>query len=255
MTKRQLMSLAIKVTGIWFVVVRLADTVASAAMTMGYEAEGAPIPWWAHVVWVVWMTTMAVAGLAVVLMSDKIAKRVTPNGDEGVTWAELRVGSGSVVLLAMKCLGMFLLLDGVMMLAQGLFGGINYGMSREIYILIAAGFNLVLGSYLFFGGQGAAWWLEGRLLEGEAPTVGKESWERPMFVQAVRIVGVVWLTWRLPWIVTVLVLQWLPEPFSKAGGYGAAVRGVLYLAMSVYMIMGAPGMVGLVFREKRAGVA
>ena len=260
MTKRELLSMALKVLGIWFAVLQCKYFVGAASLLLTWELEGHAGEWAMVAVYFDFAGELLLValGVCVARWSDWIARRAMPAGEEPVTWTELKIGSETVLLLAMKCLGLVVLLDAADMLLQGLASSLQAGVGWVRYLFFGAGFDLVVGAYLFMGGRAVAHWLAKGSSDSTPAVLGQNAWEKPFFVQALRVVGMVLLVWRLPWIVTVTVLKWLPPPIGRLMndyGWSDVARSAIIVGVSLYLIFGARHLVDWVFCDEKAHVA
>ena len=205
-----------------------------------------------------------VVGILLVIYGDRLADRLAPQeaGDDDDPDSQR-----ALFFVALKFVGVVCVVWGF----QRLLGNIGSGFVFADFIPSSS----TLGGWLHL----IAWpmvllaigiWLtcDGKLLMrmafGNASTSSEDidplSWQpRVIFSVALRILGVVLLVVRLPWLVSVLIIRAFPITIEMEGGakfewpsvkWPGFIGGLLVLAASVYLIRGAEHLVRLVFRDE-----
>lgn len=212
-----------------------------------------------------------IIALVLVKRGDRLAARLVGGsgetlGDANLAWQR------NLFHVSLKVIGVICLTRGVARLLMNI--GSIFPLSRfyegvgwfrlSVHQVSWPVLLLAVGAWLFFDGK----WLV-RLAFGplpSEPTEGESGLWKPqtVFALALRVFGVVLLTIKLPWLISVLIIRVLPfaaEASKNVFGAGADFNwgnflgGLLVLAIGVYFVMGSRHLVTFVFRKKTTAAA
>jgi len=269
MTKQDWLSVGLKTVGVMLVIVYLGGLVASLGFLLAQIAHEAEFER-GYVAAIVFSLVAMAVGIAVSILlvtdGDGLARRLTSNGEEADD-VPVAHPQRALFLVAIRVIGVVCVARGVVRLL------INAGqrfVMAEFYPSTGS-FTiwcrqvawplvlLVIGIWLVFGGR-----LLMRLAYGNGPRSSDDAdplgWKpRELFSVALRVLGVVFLTVKLPSLVYLLVVQVFPLTaealktapdgkftFDTWGFVGA----LLVVVVSVYFIRGARHFTRLVFRSQ-----
>jgi len=161
----------------------------------------------------------------------------------------------------MKLLGLFLIVDFIIMIPSTGFGIKDYLKLRDfnpghqpvlfiqillISSLVFALISSILIAFIFLK------WSENiakKLIkeDSEIPTINSADWEKSVFHMALRVTGIVYIADALPLIINLFAL-WIS---NKLGNYSPSYGIFVRFGIGLYLALDSSHLVKLVFKEKK----